>query len=248
MLVPIAIPEPSGDPEYNERSLPAYLTALGAAGARPVLIRFDDSPETIARALSGVHGILLPGSRYDIDPQIYGQAPIPECNPPDPQRTAVDELLLQDAFNLYKPVLGICGGLQSLNVWRGGTLIQHLTTQVDHTPGRGIVEAHRIRIHPASRLIPLIAGESSLEPWVNSSHHQAIDRLGDNLCISAVSLEDNVIEAVELDSTDHLVLAVQWHPERTFAVSPLSRNIFALFISAAARYQPRRIAESVALP
>ena len=86
--------------------------------------------------------VLLPGSRYDIDPQRYGEDPIPECGDADPARTAVDELLLQDAFNLHKPILAICHGAQSLNVWCNGSLVQDLKTPVNHRPGREVVEAH----------------------------------------------------------------------------------------------------------
>jgi putative glutamine amidotransferase len=81
---------------------------------------------------------------------------------------------------------------------------------------------------------------------VNSSHHQAIAKIGDNLVVSARSPEDGVVEAVELDSPDHFVLAVQWHPERTYTVSPLSRAIFASFVRNATAWEPRRIQESVA--
>ena len=123
MCVHIAIPEPTGsDPEYNQRSLPPYLAALRSAGATPILVPLHERQDRVARLLSGVQGILLPGSRYDVDPQRYGEDPIPECGEPDPARTAVDELLLQDAFSLYKPILAICHGTQSLNVWLNGSL------------------------------------------------------------------------------------------------------------------------------
>jgi putative glutamine amidotransferase len=82
-------------------------------------------------------------------------------------------------------------------------------------------------------------------PQVNSSHHQAVGRVGDNLIVSAISPGDDVIEAIELDSADHFVLAVQWHPERTYTDSPLSRAIFAAFVKAAEAWQPRRVEESV---
>ena len=114
MTVRIAIPEPtSSDAEYNQRSLPLYLAALHAAGATPIVIPLHERQERVARVLAGVQGVLLPGSRYDVDPQRFGEDPIPECGPADPARTAVDELLLQDAFNLHKPILAICHGAQT---------------------------------------------------------------------------------------------------------------------------------------
>ena len=127
MSVTIAIPEPTGsDAAYNERSLPQYIAALEAAGASPVVVPLHEPQERVARLLAGVQGILLPGSGFDVDPERYGEARIPECGPADPARTAVDELLLQDAFNLRKPILAICHGAQTLNVWRNGSLIQDL--------------------------------------------------------------------------------------------------------------------------
>jgi putative glutamine amidotransferase len=245
MTVHIAIPEPTGsDPVYNERSLPLYLTALEAAGATPVIVPLHERQDRVARVLAEVQGILLPGSRYDVDPQRFGEDPIPECGEPDPARTAVDELLLQDAFNLHKPILAICHGAQTLNVWRNGSLIQDLKTPVNHRPGREVVEAHPVRIRQGSRLASLLPPGEQDEPPVNSSHHQAIRLPGDNLLVSAISPEDGVIEGLELDSPEHFVLAVQWHPERTYTQSAFSRAIFAAFVESAKAWEPRRIEES----
>jgi putative glutamine amidotransferase len=196
--------------------------------------------------LAGVQGILLPGSKFDVDPQRYGDDPIPECGPADPARTAVDELLLQEAFSLHKPILTICHGTQSLNVWRNGTLVQDVKTTVDHRPGREIVEAHPLRIVSGSRLAGLVPQGYPAEPQVNSSHHQAIRVVGDSLLVSAVSLDDETVEAVELNSLEHFVLGVQWHPERTYTRSAFSRAIFAAFVQAAVVWQPRPIEASIA--
>ncbi len=252
MSIRIAIPEPtSRDTEYNQRSLPPYLAALHSAGAVPILVPLHERQDRVARLLATTQGVLLPGSRYDVDPQRFGEAAIPECGPADPARTAVDELLLQDAFNLHKPILGICHGAQTLNVWCNGSLIQDLKTvlktPVNHSPGRDVAEAHPVEIAAGSRLAGLApAGEGALLPKVNSSHHQAIRAVGDNLRVTARSPEDGVVEAVELDSPDQFVLAVQWHPERTYTQSALSRAIFAAFVQAADAWLPRRISESVA--
>jgi putative glutamine amidotransferase len=200
----------------------------------------------VAKLLAGVQGILLPGSRYDIDPQRYGEDPIPECGEADSARTAVDELLLQDAFNLHKPILAICHGAQSLNVWCNGSLVQDLDTPVNHRPGRDVVEAHPVRIFRGSRLATLLPPNEPVDAQVNSSHHQAIRLAGDNLVVTAISPGDGVIEAVELDSPGHFVLAVQWHPERTYTQKAFSRAIFAAFAAAAEAWEPRRIEDSVA--
>jgi putative glutamine amidotransferase len=247
MPVHIAIPEPtSTDTAYNQRSLPYYLSALHSAGATPIVVPLHERQDRVARVLAGVKGVLLPGSPHDVDPQRFGEDRIPECAADDPGRTAVDELLLQDAFNLYKPILGICYGIQNLNVWRNGSLIQHLATQVNHSPEDGIAAAHAVRIAAGSRLAALLPPGHPLEERVISSHHQAIATLGDNLLVSAVSPEDGVIEAVEVDSPEHFVVAVQWHPERTYTHSAFSRALFRAFVRAAEGWTPRRIEASIA--
>lgn len=247
MSVRIAIPEPtSADTEYNQRALPPYLSALHSAGATPVVIPLHERPDRVARLLATTQGVLLPGSRYDIDPERFGEKAIPECGPADQARTAVDELLIQDAFNLHKPILGICHGTQTLNVWCNGSLYQDLPstigTAVNHSPGRHIADAHPIEIAPGSRLAELAAGAPQ---QVNSSHHQAIHRVGDKLRVAAISPADKVVEAVELDDAHHFVVAVQWHPERTYTTSALSRALFAAFVHAAQIWQLRPNLEAV---
>ncbi len=246
MSVTIAIPEPTGsDAAYNHRSLPQYIAALEAAGASPIVVPIKGPQDRIASLLVDVQGILLPGSGFDVDPERYGEARIPECGEADPGRTAVDELLLQDGFNLRKPILAICHGAQTLNVWRSGSLIQDLKTTVNHRPGREVVEAHPVKIARGSRLSGILASVEPLEIQVNSSHHQAVRVPGDLMRVSAVSPEDGVIEAVELDAANHFVLGVQWHPERTYSQMASSRAIFAAFVQAAEEWRPPRIEESV---
>jgi putative glutamine amidotransferase len=251
----IAIPEPSVDPEYNGRALPFYVQALEAAGAQALVVPLEEPQERVAKMLTRVQGILLPGSRFDVDPQRYGEQPIAACGPDDPARTAVDELLLQEGFNLRKPILAICHGTQTLNVWRNGSLIQDLQTAVNHQPGRTVVEAHPVEIRAGSRLAGLLAQSGRNQTarpqadgvtQVNSSHHQAIRVPGDQLLVSAVSPGDGVIEAVELDAPEHFVIGVQWHPERTCAESALSRTLFQAFVREAQAWRPPRVAESVA--
>ena len=134
----IAIPVPhSQKQDYNARSLPLYESAVRECGGEPVRIPLDASPEEIAKLIRDCQAVLLPGSPADIDPQKFGEAKDPKTNPADAPRDNVDELLLQDAYNMHKPVFGICYGLQSLNVWRSGTLLQHIEgTDVNHEAGR----------------------------------------------------------------------------------------------------------------
>jgi len=245
MCVHIAIVEPtSTDPEFNQRTLPAYLAALRSAGATPIIVPLHEQQDRVARLLTGVQGVLLPGSNLDVDPQRYGERPIPECVAPDAARNAVDELLMQDAFNLHKPILAVCYGAQTLNVWLNGSLVQDLKTAVNHSPGKEVAEAHPVRIMPGSRLAGLVQQGLVIDLLVNSSHHQAIREAGDGLLVSAVSPVDRVVEAVELDSREHFVLGVQWHPEWTYNGSVLSRAIFAAFVQAAVVWEPRRVEES----
>jgi putative glutamine amidotransferase len=246
MEIRIAIPEPtSSDTAYNERSLPLYVAALEAAGATAVIVPLLESQDNVAKCIAEAHGVLLPGSGFDVDPERYGEARQSECGPSDAARTAVDELLLQDAFNLRKPILAICHGAQTLNVWRNGTLIQDLKTSVNHRPGREIVEAHPVLIAEGSRLSLMLPADAGAEVQVNSSHHQALREPGDRLLVTAVSPKDGVIEAVELDAADHFVVGVQWHPERTYAQSRVSRTIFAEFIKTAINWKTPTIAGQV---
>lgn len=254
--VRIALPEPtSTDAAYNQRAWAPYFHALTSSGAVGVPIPLDASPATITKLVGSCSGVLLPGSPADLDPRKYGEAPIPECASADPAREAVDELLLQDAFNLHKPLFGICYGIQALSVWRGGTLIQHLPplTAVDHDPGSGVLSAHSVRLTPGSMLAEIIGADDDLisitEPAatvVNSSHHQAVGVPGDSLRVTARCSEDGVIEALEGDSDTHFVLGVQWHPERSFDASAASRHLFHAFVEAAVKYRPRVMAVSLA--
>lgn len=242
----IAIPEPnSKDSEYSARSWPQYAQAIEAAGGVPVKVALSESPAGVAQLVASCEGVLLPGSPADVNPQKYGEDAEPDCAPADPAREAVDELLLQDASNLYKPLLGICYGFQSLNVWRGGTLLQHLTTAVNHTAGRAVAEAHAVEIDAKSRLRRILGLGSRTTVPVNSSHHQAVGILGDGLIRAAWSPEDGVIEAAE-GHGDQFLIGVQWHPERIFAENRSAQGLFQAFVDAAAVWEPRMIRESVA--
>lgn len=237
----IALPVPhSLKPEYVQRSLPQYERAIEMAGGEPVRVALDRKPEEVARQIAGCDAVLLPGSSADVDPQKYDAARDPHTAASDPRRDMVDELLLQDAYNLHKPILGICYGLQSLNVWRTGTLRQHIEgTGIEHEAGREVIEAHAVRLEPASRLAKLLAGNNELELRVNSSHHQSAETIGDGLRAVAHA-PDGVVEAIEGTSPNHFVLAVQWHPERTVDDDESSRALFAALIDAARNWRERQ--------
>lgn len=242
----IAIPEPNfADREYSERTWPQYARAVERTGGVAVKVPLSESPAGVARLAASCEGVLLPGSPADVNPQKYGEDAEPACNACDPAREAVDELLLQDASNLRKPLLGICYGFQALNVWHGGTLVQHLATSVNHAAGRDVKDAHVVEIDAKSRLRRLLGLGGRISLAVNSSHHQAAGVLGDGLIRVAWSPEDGVVEAAE-GRGDHFLIGVQWHPERIFDESRAAQCLFQAFVDAATEWEPRMIRESVA--
>jgi putative glutamine amidotransferase len=229
----IAIPHARSNPEYLARVMPQYCGAVAQAGGDPVQIALELSNQEIARLASTCDGVLLPGSPADINPEKYGATRDPRTAESDPFRDNADELLLQDAYNMHKPVLGICFGLQSLNVWRSGTLRQHLETDVVHSDDSHKTNPmHPVMLDATSRLGEIVQegiaatdplagahpergeGSAFLELKVNSSHHQAALKPGDGLRAVAWSPDDQVIEALEGTDPEHWVIAVQWHPER----------------------------------
>src|SRR5215831_15413696 len=234
----IAVPEPcSYDSEYSSRALPPYLRAIENSGGQPVVISLNSAPEVIARQITECSAVLLPGSKADIDPQKYGAEQNPKNAKSDPLRDAADELLLQDAYNLRKPILGICYGLQALNVWRSGTLLQHIESETDHSPGRPGEMAHKIVVEPNSLLARTMHAPSSGTISVNSSHHQSAGTLGDGLRAVAHCSEDGIVEAIEGTQADHAVIAVQWHPEKNFQDDPPSAHLFEWIKQEASRWR-----------
>src|ERR1700685_3584333 len=155
----VAIPVPhSTDPEYAERSLPQYERAVEMAGGEPVRIPLDQPPSEVMKLIERCDAVLLPGSKPDVDPAKSNAPGDPQPPAADAGRDTVDELLLQDAYNMRKPVLGICYGLQILNVYRTGTLIQHIESPVNHAAGRKIAVAHTVEVANGSGLGGIVAG------------------------------------------------------------------------------------------
>src|SRR5438270_13522618 len=237
----IAIPVPhSQNGQYNRHTLPLYKLAVERCGAEAVEVPLDLSPEEVAKIATSCQGVLLPGSPADVDPQKFGELRKGETNDADPARDNADELLLQDAYNMRKPVFGICYGLQSLNVWRTGSLVQHIESSVNHSPGAKIEFAHKVTLAQDSLLAKeILNGKDSTLVPVNSSHHQSADVVGDGLRAVAHCEEDGVIEAIEGTMPGHYVVAVQWHPERTFATDQSSSNLFRAFVDSAREWHQR---------
>src|SRR5450432_2697008 len=158
----IAIPLPhGGDPEYALRAIPQYERAIELAGGDPVRIPLDRPPAEVMKLIERCDGVLLPGSKADVDPAKFGAARHEKTDAADPKRDTVDELLLQDAYNMHKPVLGICYGLQILNVYRSGTLVQHIESKINHEAGKQVAIAHTVEIDPRSMLAEIIDPQPS---------------------------------------------------------------------------------------
>jgi putative glutamine amidotransferase len=235
----IAIPVPHSDQEYAGRSLPQYERAIGIADGRPVRVPLDGTAAEVRALIEDCDAVLLPGSKADVDPAKYMSSRHSKTAAADEPRDTVDALLVQHAYETRKPILGICYGLQSLNVYRKGTLIQHIDSVIDHAAGRNVAVAHEVTIDKESKLAEIVAlSEGALIP-VNSSHHQAADELGQGLRAVARCPQDGIIEAVEGISPQHFVIAVQWHPERSVDQDEPSRAIFRALVAAAAERSMR---------
>ena len=223
---------------YQEKSeyvgqIRHYLDAVLWAGGLPLLIPSTDDRAITRQYVERMHGVLLPGSPTDIDPAHYGAAPHPKLGKLYPERDATDFAILDLAEGSDLPVFGICFGVQSINVHRGGSLVQDIpavaSNALIHDEDDGKLPArHMIRVAEDS-LIGRLAGRSHLE--VNSYHHQCVERPGRNLRPVAFS-PDGLIEAVE-DSAGRFVIGVQWHPERGWKEDDLSRRLFSTFIEQA---------------
>ena len=212
---------------YRELArLQPYLAALVAAGLDPA--PFLAGP---VASISGFDGLVLVGGT-DVDPMLYGEVRRPETDAPDSERDAVEYSLLGHALVQDLPVLAICRGLQLVNVFHGGTLIQHLNPPERHSQPDGdrSLPAHAVTIQPGT----LLSGIAGTATWqVNSRHHQAVKTLGTSLRVSAVDAGDGTVEALERPDKRFL-LAVQWHPEDQAPRDPEQQKIFQAFSAAVA--------------
>jgi len=207
--------------------LPAnYAEVVAAAGGIPVLL---PPLPGVAATVDRLDGLLLTGGG-DIDPGRYGAQPHPRTGRVSVPRDAAELELLDAATAAGLPVLGVCRGMQLVNVARGGTLCQHLPDGAGHAPAPGTFGSHPVRVAAGTRLAGIL-GANGDGVDVPTAHHQAVDRLGEGLVATAWA-EDGVIEAVERSGAgDPFLLAVQWHPEA--GADP--RLIGALVAAAAAR-------------
>lgn len=206
-----------------------YSQAVAAAGGLPVMVS-SLGLEIVDDYLDLAAGLLFTGGA-DLDPQRYGAEPHPQLGLVDPERDAFELALYRGARARGIPVLGICRGIQLINVAEGGTLQQHLPAlpgTIQHEQvNKGAALVHTVRLEPASRLARALGGAAV---YTNSFHHQAIEQLGQNLRATGQT-GDGVIEAVE-GMGDSFVLGVQWHPEMSWHEYPEHFVPFKLLLEA----------------
>jgi putative glutamine amidotransferase len=217
-----------------------YLTALAATGAAPVLVPLLAGDDAALRAIyDALDGVFIAGG-VDVDPSSYDEPRADACGRTDPDRDAVEIRFTQWARADGKPLLGVCRGLQIMNVAAGGSLYQDCATEFagsikhDYFPNAGHARdylAHTVHVDPGTRLHDIFGAD---EVQVNSMHHQGLARIADDLTVSATA-PDGLIEALE--ATDHpFAVGVQWHPEMLVDTDSGTRRLFEAFVAAAASF------------
>ena len=208
-----------------------YTESLRRAGAIPVLI--PPQPENAAEIVKELDGLVLAGG-FDCDPAVYGDEPHPTTEAMDERRQQNDLTLARGAREHTIPTLGICLGVQVMNVAAGGTLVQdinsELQTEILHESDPSNRVRHDVSVEPGTKLAKILPARQF---DVNSSHHQAIKDVGDGLRITAQA-PDGIVEALE-DPRHPFYVGVQWHPEDMNGESSASA-IFGAFVEAARRY------------
>jgi putative glutamine amidotransferase len=206
-----------------------YSQAIEAEGGLPIVAPVAD-PANAAAMVARVDAVLFSGGA-DIDPAYFEQPPHPQLGAVDPARDAFELALYRAARAANKPIFGVCRGIQLINVAEGGSLYQHvpaLNGSVQHSQAdRGGLPHHQLSLTAGSRIAQAFGGE---RVFVNSYHHQGLDRLGSGLTVTART-QDDLIEAVEGTSGAWL-LGVQWHPEMSYASHPEQRAPFRAFMAA----------------
>ena len=227
MRVVIAMPRMSTDPEPTVAQS-KYMESLARAGAGMRWVELSDPEQAVQDALT-CDGLLLPGGG-DMDPKFYGQARIPACGEPNLLRDAAEPLLLRAFLAADKPVLGICRGIQVMNVVLGGDLYQDIKP-FEHLPHNGHwAKVHTVTVRRGTLLSRILGQDTVL---VNSQHHQAVDRVAPGFTLAALS-EDGIVEAIEKPDAG-FCLGVQWHPEWLSDADPAMQSLFDAFVNACSK-------------
>ena len=203
-----------------------YYQALLSAGALPVVVPIVDDPAALTEYLNRLDGLMFTGGE-DIPPQAYGQKKDPTTQECHPRRFAQDRLLAELVLQREIPVLAICMGLQLVNVVCGGTLIQDIQTDIQHTPVDPGNDSYHSIVLEKENLLHHVVGATEIE--VNSAHHQAVEKLAPGLRVLARA-PDGIVEAVQMTDREFF-LGVQWHPERIVERAEQLR-LFEAFVSA----------------
>jgi len=218
-----------------------YIEAVRSAGAEPIEVSLGLTAEELLDVARTLDAIVLPGSPADVEPSLFHAMRHPKTAEPDAARERTDFALLDHAIMEQKPVLAICYGVQSLNVFLGGPLVQDIPseihTEIQHgwTGHEGPEPHHDVTFEASSRLAQM-AGANRAR--VNSSHHQSVLRPGRNLRVVGHA-PDGVIEAVEWTGDANWIVGVQWHPERMVATDDFAQSLFReLAAAAVARKAP----------
>ena len=228
-LTPTRMPNPSGKPAFGINQ--PYAKSVQQAGGIPLLVPLGLSEDDLNSLLNRLDGILFTGG-YDVDPRLYGKELLPKDKGIDAERDQLEKQLIQRLIQLSKPFFGICRGCQMINVALGGSLYQHLDDQLPgdvHHDNHGLPRdylAHLVKIDQDSHLAVII---SETPTWVNSLHHQGVDKLAPELHATAYA-PDGLVEAFELPGFP-FGLAVQWHPEELQQHSSM-RRLFQSFVQA----------------
>jgi len=208
----------------------SYADAVLRAGGLPMVLPYSDDSLVLDQYLDRISGLLVTGGAFDIPPEMYGEAVRDGMGAIKQSRSNFELMLMQAALKRNMPVLGICGGMQLLNVVLGGTLVQDILREVENARDHEQKHDRSQPAHPVDvrdgTLLAEVMGKGQL--MVNSTHHQAVKRTGQNVVVSAVS-PDGVVEAIE--AKDHqFALGVQWHPELLFNAVPLHLGIYRAFV------------------
>ncbi|MCY3728766.1 MAG: gamma-glutamyl-gamma-aminobutyrate hydrolase family protein [Nitrospira sp.] len=219
------------EPTYFLRA--RYMKAIEDAGGIPVVLPLLSNRAGWRQVVAHVHGLLVTGSGSDLAPELYGERQRHKFARMSRERATMELGIAKAAYRADVPMLGICGGMQSINVALGGTLYQdiaaQLKTPIDHLPSHPATKtSHSVQIAPGS-LLRRIAGKARMD--VNSSHHQSIKKVASNLAQTAVA-PDGVIEAIEAPDRA-FILGVQWHPEFLYERDPVERRLFTALVRAA---------------
>ena len=211
----------------------AYCDAVLRAGGLPLVLPYAEDTSIVENYLDRISGLLVTGGAFDIPPQMYGEAAREGLGTIKEARTRFELALIQGALGRNLPVLGICGGMQLLNVVLGGTLFQDIRREIanakDHEQKHDRTQpAHPVDVKDGTHLAECI-GRGQL--MVNSTHHQSVSKVGQNVAVSAAS-PDGVIEAIESQS-HAFALGVQWHPELLVNTLPLHLGIYRGFVQKA---------------